>query len=486
MPISDLPLEVLSHIISLLAPPSYPSTTASFNPLLQIQIITLEPSPPPAQTPCNLISSVSKTSPQLLEAARPWLWENVDVRSGRGWLAVVNALTEEVVEELPIEETSPPGTSVPPKSPETPSPRPAPDAHVPPNTIPGGMARYISPPPTSTYPYPSVTNQGMGINITIPTYTYSPPQPPRPDLLLTPPTSRNASPVATFSPTSPSAAAATRLRGRSRSPRRNIGFDTKGISAILDRSRSTSVRAARSGSSDSWGRRATVGRRTSLSRTRTRQDMENEEEDDEEELDEEEDELMPLSSPPLHLSSSSSYLFTPPIHEEEKVPTNYELLPPPGPYIRHLSFVNFRTIGSRRTQDEAVRGRYVTAGRLEGVIKVRLTYPSPSTCQRSAERSEPPHTLHDGICRLLTILPSPGRTLLSRISSTPPTPYSFPLPNPVLIHRPESNLLTYNIQPARPASSGIRPVRNGDGDGYVVETEYVYCDGSAGLHGLRE
>ena len=46
-----------------------------------------------------------------------------------------------------------------------------------------------------------------------------------------------------------------------------------------------------------------------------------------------------------------------------------ELLPPPGPYIRHISFNNFRTIGSRRTQAEAVRGRFVTAGRLEGVIK---------------------------------------------------------------------------------------------------------------------
>lgn len=57
-------------------------------------------------------------------------------------------------------------------------------------------------------------------------------------------------------------------------------------------------------------------------------------------------------------------------HDELFCNVNPELLPPPGPYIRHLNFTNFRTIGSRRTQDEAVRGRFVTAGRLEGVLKV--------------------------------------------------------------------------------------------------------------------
>jgi hypothetical protein len=60
----------------------------------------------------------------------------------------------------------------------------------------------------------------------------------------------------------------------------------------------------------------------------------------------------------------------PPAEEEHWLNCNPELLPPPGPYIRHLSFVNFRTIGSRRSQEEAVRGRFVTGGRLEGFIKV--------------------------------------------------------------------------------------------------------------------
>lgn len=62
----------------------------------------------------------------------------------------------------------------------------------------------------------------------------------------------------------------------------------------------------------------------------------------------------------------------PPAEEEHWLNCNPELLPPPGPYIRHLSFVNFRTIGSRRSQEEAVRGRFVTGGRLEGFIKVCL------------------------------------------------------------------------------------------------------------------
>jgi hypothetical protein len=88
--------------------------------------------------------------------------------------------------------------------------------------------------------------------------------------------------------------------------------------------------------------------------------------------DEEDDVVSPLSPSKLQAA------LTPPKANMEEIDDfddlqsncNPELLPPPGPYIRHLSFNNFRTIGSRRTQDEAVRGRFVTAGRLEGVIKV--------------------------------------------------------------------------------------------------------------------
>jgi len=87
-------------------------------------------------------------------------------------------------------------------------------------------------------------------------------------------------------------------------------------------------------------------------------------EDDED--DEMEDELMPLAKRSVSFREERS----PSVEEEVWENVNPELLPPPGPYIRHINFTNFKTIGSRRTQEEAVRGRFVTAGRLEGVIKV--------------------------------------------------------------------------------------------------------------------
>lgn len=372
MPVPDLPIEVVSQIISLVPPPFYPAVEMLSQNSPDFLLHNLDPTPPPIQTPQNLISVASKACPRILEAGRPWLWENVEVRSGRGWLAVVNALTEEVIEDVHAGPSNPISPNPPPSA------IPALEAHRQPNTIPGGITQYISPPSSSIYPsYPYPTSSGQGINIIIPpSYSYSPPQPSRLDLLLTPPGSRNSSPNANYispngktdhtspspatpspNPTSssPSLSPTSRLRGRSRSPRRDIGFDMEGISAIFERSRSPSARPS---SSDSWGRRPPVGRRTSLSRARTREEMENDAEEDEEE-----DEVMLLTSP-------TKYLLTPPVLEEGRLPSHSEMLPPPGPYIRHLSFVSFRTIGSRRTQDEAVRGRYVTAGRLEGVIKV--------------------------------------------------------------------------------------------------------------------
>jgi hypothetical protein len=88
--------------------------------------------------------------------------------------------------------------------------------------------------------------------------------------------------------------------------------------------------------------------------------------DDDDEDEEMEDELMPLAKRRVSFMEERS----PSVEEEIWENVNPELLPPPGPYIRHISFTNFKTIGSRRTQEEAVRGRFVTAGRLEGVIKV--------------------------------------------------------------------------------------------------------------------
>ena len=192
-------------------------------------------------------------------------------------------------------------------------------------------------------------------------YSYSPPRQDHRSLLLTPPGSRTASPSPHVGVQAlPSAlkstvsAATAKLRGRSRSPRRSINFDTEGISSVLDRSRSVSAHPPK--------RVPLERRRSSLSRARTMADID----DDDDEDDEMEDELMPLAKRRVSFMEERS----PSVEEEIWENVNPELLPPPGPYIRHISFTNFKTIGSRRTQEEAVRGRFVTAGRLEGVLKV--------------------------------------------------------------------------------------------------------------------
>jgi hypothetical protein len=110
--------------------------------------------------------------------------------------------------------------------------------------------------------------------------------------------------------------------------------------------------------------------------------------DADEEEEEEDDELMPLSTRRVSFSREMS----PPVVEEIWENVNPELLPSPGPYIRHLNFTNFKTIGSRRTQEEAVRGRFVTAGRLEGVIKVGYSLVSVADL---AELPQFGHSVHD-------------------------------------------------------------------------------------------
>lgn len=115
---------------------------------------------------------------------------------------------------------------------------------------------------------------------------------------------------------------------------------------------------------------------------------------------------MPLTGPPARYKAG---VITPRLLPAERETANADLLPPPGPYIRHLNFTNFRTIGSRRSQEEAVRGRFVTAGRLEGVIKV-----SPLIVVRHeispnitfVECSQPCVFVYDRIRRFIVILPS--------------------------------------------------------------------------------
>ncbi|WWD17849.1 hypothetical protein CI109_102293 [Kwoniella shandongensis] len=386
--ISQLPLDVLGNIVALIPPPFYssiPPTEPTTTPLPEV-LDAIDPTPYPKQNHTQLISAFSRSSVKCLEAARPWLWENVDVRSGRGWLAIVNALTEEVVEVENTSESITPASSggavavAGPSSttalPISIQPVSGPEAHRAPATISQGYIAHTLPPVSSSFAYPngsSSLSAAIGsINVNIPTqYAYSPPQPSHIHMLLTPPTSRNASPhhklsvnphpeqpptATTSIITSPTTLAyKTSLRGRSRSPRRNVGFDTESIDAVVDRSASTSSHG--SGGS----RKGFLQRRSSLSRSRVWN--EHEIHDDEEE--EEADEVPPLAAA---VTARLGVITARTAGNVENNP-HPDLLPPPGPYIRHLNFTNFRTIGSRRTQDEAVRGRFVTAGRLEGVIK---------------------------------------------------------------------------------------------------------------------
>ena len=121
------------------------------------------------------------------------------------------------------------------------------------------------------------------------------------------------------------------------------------------------------------------------------------EDDEDEEMD---DELMPLAK--RSVSFTGEREVSPPVQEEVWENVNPELLPPPGPYIRHISFTNFKTIGSRRTQEEAVRGRFVTAGRLEGVIKVSQKFIHVLTL----ELPESGNVVYDRICGFVALFTS--------------------------------------------------------------------------------
>jgi hypothetical protein len=335
------------------------------------------------------------------------MWENVDVRSGRGWLAVVDALTEEVVDEnkdddaemaiISVESSIDGGNmsrdaSTMGSDGYSPMPQRARERHREPEPEqpvagPSNYADALSHSPTSTtnpveLPLPvsvpvgtghgrSVVGRTVTINTTVAQNYYRPndpssskspgmrynmetsppPQPHRLHMLLTPPGSRTTSPVG-----GPYRA---HLRGRSRSPRRQLSlWDAEGISSVLQRSMSLSLPN---------GSRPFM-RTSSLSHSRVVREHEDSDEDtDESEANDHSESLRTaMRTPP-----PQEEVAPPTPEEEEEIPANAnpELLPPPGPYIRHLSFTNFRTIGSRRSQEEAVRGRFVTAGRLEGVLK---------------------------------------------------------------------------------------------------------------------
>ncbi|KLT38718.1 hypothetical protein CC85DRAFT_289261 [Cutaneotrichosporon oleaginosum] len=405
--LDHIPVEVLSLIASLIAPPFYlppPPDEPQSTPQPHV-ITSLDPSPPALKTVPQALSATTKTCSHVLDAARPWLWENVDVRSGRGWLAVVEALTEEVNEEnkedaemavISVESSIDGGNMSRDASTfgsdgYSPMPERARErlreSSEQPEAGPSNYADALTHSPTSTthpveLPLPvsvpvgtghgrSVVGRTVTINTTVAQNYYRPnepssskspgmrynmetsppPQPHRLSMLLTPPGSRTTSPVGQTR---------AHLRGRSRSPRRQLSlWDAEGISSVLQRSMSLSLPN---------GSRPFM-RTSSLSHSRIVREHDSDEETDESEPNDHSESLRTaMRTPPPQEEEAPQ---TPPPEEEEDVPVNAnpELLPPPGPYIRHLSFTNFRTIGSRRSQEEAVRGRFVTAGRLEGVLK---------------------------------------------------------------------------------------------------------------------
>ncbi|BEI92612.1 uncharacterized protein CcaverHIS019_0502400 [Cutaneotrichosporon cavernicola] len=399
--LDQIPVEVLSLIASLVAPPFYlPPPPDEPLPTPQAHVIaSLDPSPPAVKTVSQALSATTKTCSHVLDAARPWLWEDVDVRSGRGWLAVVDALTEEVVEEskddvemavVSLESSIDGGNlsrvaSVTGSDEHSPMPERMREGAQPVAGPSNYAGAYTSSPIDSMNPVElplpvsvpvgtghgrSVVGRTVTINTTVaqnyfrpnepsssksPGMRYDmdtspPPQPHRLHMLLTPPGSRTTSPAGV--------AYSAHLRGRSRSPRRQLSlWDAEGISSVLQRSMSLSLPN---------GTRPFM-RNSSLSHSRVVHEADSDDDSDD-------------SEPNDHSESLRTAMRTPP-PEEEVAPltpepeedlaanANPELLPPPGPYIRHLSFTNFRTIGSRRSQQEAVRGRFVTAGRLEGVLK---------------------------------------------------------------------------------------------------------------------
>jgi hypothetical protein len=100
--IESLPIEVLSHTFSLLPPAFYPSGHESHQPApshpLQPSPDTLDPQSATKESAVarQTLHSVVQVNRAFRDAARPWLWEDVDVYGGRGWLSVVQGLVEEV------------------------------------------------------------------------------------------------------------------------------------------------------------------------------------------------------------------------------------------------------------------------------------------------------------------------------------------------------------------------------------------------------
>lgn len=83
-----------------------------------------------------------------------------------------------------------------------------------------------------------------------------------------------------------------------------------------------------------------------------------------------------------------------PIGSPSAVPPVYDRRP--GRFVRHIDFNHFRTIGMRRSLEEGVSSRFVTAERLEVVLKVS---PGPAFNDRDTRVNV---WLHSDVIPLIT------------------------------------------------------------------------------------
>jgi hypothetical protein len=60
----------------------------------------------------------------------------------------------------------------------------------------------------------------------------------------------------------------------------------------------------------------------------------------------------------------------------------------PGRFVKHIDFNHFRTIGMRRSVEESVSSRFVTAERLEVILKVSRD-PGPNDREKRDNRLAP-------------------------------------------------------------------------------------------------
>lgn len=428
--VTDLPSELLSHVFRCLHQPSHPNPPSIDPPHIY---------PTESEVIRNALAAACLVNKNFNELAKPFLWQDVSVASGRGWMAVVETLMEEVRDEQEDErgamimrgiETSGGSmggsTGLPDRGRDL-GPRGDHRARISfaPDELTFSTARPPDPlvyhedeesqevemlSPESDSSNDPTTPTSAALLVEPYTYTHSTPlshslpgfaraaQQPKSSYLpsiLTPPKTRQQSPV--------------RLRSRSsRSRSRSRSFNNTTVNPPIPPSRT--------GRASGLQRSETIPvtskeHSTSRSRSRAREEpyvetiasrlsnfadsfLNGNDEKGKERA------MSDITSPPrlLRMNSDdrgrsrgrSSGTEHSNINEDmewtfddsalswdgdgEEVEDNREegmMVETPGRYIQVLSFSNFRTTGTYRTLEEAVRGKFVTSGRVEGVLKVR-------------------------------------------------------------------------------------------------------------------